>query len=108
MCTPRGNVDQAFLVTSHDAGAVFGPHLPAPSGTRLVAGSATALALGGRGGVNVSHDGGVTWHETLQGTGGPTFLGFEDATTARASFGNGTLYTTTDAGDTWSTSSPAG
>lgn len=122
LCVPRASGSAAsFVMASSDAGATFGPHHPVGTATdsalTLAAGSPTNLAVavwtGTDAVVDVTHDGGLTWHSTVgtalaNAAASNPLLRFEDATTARASFGDGTLYTTTDAGDTWSAARPAG
>lgn len=113
LCNPRQfGSGSEYVLTSKDAGTTFGPPMTIGTSTMgtIAAGSAANLAVAGFG-VSVSHDGGATWNMTLPLQKNPTgtdFLGFEDATTARASLGAGTLYTTTDAGGTWTSATPAG
>lgn len=116
LCEPRMGGASPFVVNSADAGATFGPRRPLPlpatnAGAELVsAGSPSVLAVSfaaGRSvGVLVSSDGGATWAPTLDvpAVDGPQvdwFLGFQDETSARASFAGGFTWTTHDGGSTW-------
>ena len=58
-----------------------------------------------------TEDGGRTWRDSLdrsgyQGVIGARFLGFEDDRTARVALGDGSIWTTYDAGRTWTRSDP--
>ncbi|HEU5002413.1 MAG TPA: hypothetical protein VFW71_06505 [Actinomycetota bacterium] len=108
ICTQRG-AQNAFLLQSTDAGSTWTRLGQTPNAGRLTVGSARNFAAFTTTGVVVSHDGGTTWRTTLQGNRlSAASLSFEDATTLRASFGGATIYTSVDAGETWTASQPAG
>jgi BNR/Asp-box repeat len=110
LCSARQPPTTPFVRISTDGGKTFGARRPVPvAGAGAVrAASAQTLAVGYRsGGANavlVSRDGGRTWHTTLRaaarGSGAVT-LGWENATTARASFDSDAIWTTRDGGLDW-------
>jgi photosystem II stability/assembly factor-like uncharacterized protein len=108
---------RSFVVTSLNSGRSFGARrvLPAGAGVTIGVGSAQTLAVtairGNRFLALVSGDGGRSWRVTLSlpapdGDAGRFFLDFQSARTARVAFGGPTIWTTRDAGATWSRSDP--
>ncbi|MFY9588197.1 MAG: hypothetical protein WAT66_12160 [Actinomycetota bacterium] len=105
-----------FVMTSRDAGFSFGPRraLPRVSAEAISLATQSTIAVAvlraNRSEVLVSRDGGRTWRMTLSVPGGEVdtrfFLGFQNATTARAAFSGRSIWTTRDAGRTWTRSNP--
>lgn len=109
--------DSAALAVSTDRGKTFDPRRAVP-GTAfgpIAVASADTIAMGysspHKSGVIVTHDGGGTWRSALAtsvtsvtsartGYLGPT-IGWQDAQTGRASFTTDSIWTTRDAGRTW-------
>jgi hypothetical protein len=117
LCQSRMHSDVTFVRTSIDAGRTFGTRhtVPSGAGTTIAAGSARTLLVtgiaGGRFQALVSRDGGQTWRATLsiparEGDAGTWFADFQSARTARVAFGGPSIWTTRDAGATWSRSDP--
>jgi photosystem II stability/assembly factor-like uncharacterized protein len=102
---------------STDHGQTFGPRravstsIPRAAFVPIAAGSSNTIAIAywdqQRYGVVVTNDGGSTWRTTLDHTAASAAanlspsIGFEDATTARASFNTASIWTTRDRGQTW-------
>jgi len=125
-CRPRGADADAFVVESTNGGASFGVrrllHVKVTDALAAPSVATIAVAYNGNGlGVLVSHDSGRTWRSTLVVTPAPDseqprsfsdsksvnyFLGFQDASTARTSFGTAFIWTTRDGGNTWRRSAP--
>jgi photosystem II stability/assembly factor-like uncharacterized protein len=108
LCTGRGDESPQFTITSTDGGNTFHP------GATTGLGAAPVSALGSASAATLlvssdstyrSTDGGRTWRRTTaNGAGAPahaTWIGFESTTTGRATDGR-TVWTTHDAGQTWS------
>lgn len=109
LCTPRLGSGPQFTVTSTDGGSKFRP------GRRQALGSLPAAALGAASNSVLlvssddtyrSIDGGQTWSRLGVNSGsdpGPvSWIGFENGTVGRAISTDGrTVWTTTDAGSTW-------
>lgn len=111
LCTPRGS-GNSFIITSMNGGSNFqradarlgaqGAQLIAAASARVVFVMADVLMQ--------TRDGGQTWHRVQEfGVGplGATWIGFESATTGRligfdVNGPSGTIWTTRDAGLTWS------
>jgi photosystem II stability/assembly factor-like uncharacterized protein len=118
LCSSRlaSNRIRPYLLNSSDSGATFGGRHPMPhvSANSLAAGSATVLAslglVGSDSVVFISRDSGETWTIGLRVKSAPAegsvYLGFQDEGTARAAFGTSDLWTTYDAGLSWTRSSP--
>jgi hypothetical protein len=117
-CTPRGSGGSAFVVVSANAGTTFGPHRggvlsPAASGEAIIqiaaaTGQRLAVVVIGypNAYISVSNNAGADWSvthtEATPATGlNTSYLGFEDATTARAVLSLRTILTTTDGGGHW-------
>jgi photosystem II stability/assembly factor-like uncharacterized protein len=117
-CTPRGSGGSAFVVISANAGTTFGPHRggvlsPAASGEAIIqiaaaTGQRLAVVVIGypNAYISVSNNAGADWSvthtEATPATGlNTSYLGFEDATTARAVLSLRTILTTTDGGGHW-------
>jgi photosystem II stability/assembly factor-like uncharacterized protein len=118
LCVPRFATTALWLTLSSDSGDHFGALQPVP--VNAAAAAQLALADDGRialvasaGGGSAptqvirSNDGGRTWAGVLSAPPATTqgvvpWFGFEDAATGRVSFGTPALWTTTDAGLTWS------
>ncbi len=110
LCEVRGV--KATVQVSTDGGDTFGrsheiPDAPVDAGP-IAAASADTIAVAynapDRAGVLVSNDGGTTWRRTLSPTRAATIgpsLGWQDATTARASFNTDSIWTTRDGGRSW-------
>ncbi len=112
LCTPRqaGSSSRPFTVTSADGGAAFQP------GGRRALGSAPISALGAASASVLlvssddtyrSDDGGQSWHRLGANAGSSpgavSWFGFESMTVGRAISSDGrTVWTTLDAGQTWS------
>jgi photosystem II stability/assembly factor-like uncharacterized protein len=110
LCTPRGGTSPQFTSTSTDAGATFHP------GTVGALGSAPVTAIGAASGSVLLVANGDAYRSTDSGAsfarlganGGSTpgdaiWFGFETDTVGRAvSEGGSTIWTTLDAGLTWS------
>ena len=116
LCQPRlaDPATPGFVVVSSDGGATFGPPRTLPAGSvplLLASLSASDIVVStsepSSASVLVTDDGGATWKVTareqltVQGAIPPGFLGFETATTGRWISPAGTLWTTTDGGQTW-------
>lgn len=106
LCTPRGGTGAQFTATSTDGGATF------HSGARHALGNAGASALGAASESALlvsaddtyrSTDGGQSWRALgSNGPGRVAWMGFENGSVGRAiSADNRTIWTTTDAGQTW-------
>jgi hypothetical protein len=106
VCVPRGT-GAPFTATSTDGGATF------HAGARNALGNAGVGALGAASQSGLlasaddtyrSTDGGQSWHRLgASGPGQVSWIGFENASDGRAiSMDNRTIWTTTDAGATWS------
>jgi photosystem II stability/assembly factor-like uncharacterized protein len=113
-----------YIRTSSDAAAAFGDARSLPRGFSAPGAGGVAIAAGSPSSIvvvgfevdaswilAVSRDGGGSWAQTLsgplpQGDDSVTFLGFEDARTGRFAVTGDRLWTTRDAGDTWSVSRP--
>jgi hypothetical protein len=118
LCQPRSFSFGLFVTTSFDAGTTFGSMLKLPlsaqaTGGAIAAGSPGSIVVGARDGnawlVTVSHDMGGTWRTTLSHRAAVdlvVFLGFEDDRTGRVAFVGDRLWTTRDAGDTWTLGRP--
>ncbi len=107
LCTGRGDQSPQFTITSTDGGSTFHKGTTTGLGAAPVsaigAGSATTLLVSS----DVTYrstDGGQTWRRlTANGAAAParaTWIGFESTTTGRATDGR-TVWTTHDAGQTW-------
>jgi photosystem II stability/assembly factor-like uncharacterized protein len=92
------------VATSDDAGAHFAAQpgeMPEEGPGRAIAGDpATVLVAGGNGLVR-STDGGRVWQPVPGVSGEVTFVGFESALVGRAVTDNRIIWTTRDAGTTW-------
>jgi hypothetical protein len=106
VCTARGGPPIAqFTVTSTDGGTTF-----RPGGRGAFSSLAGALGAASSSVLLVSGDdtyrsvnGGRTWLLSAAGPGKASWIGFENATVGRAISMNGrTIWTTADAGATWS------
>lgn len=116
LCAPRLATGTLWYTESLDAGAHFGALEPVP----VSAEATVQLALADNGAVALvastaasqpsqvirSSDGGRGWQDVLSAPTPATppvepWLGFEDAVTGRVSFGDTALWTTSDAGVTW-------
>jgi photosystem II stability/assembly factor-like uncharacterized protein len=120
LCQPRLHDRPISVTMSTNAGTTFGPPraLPLPPGAvgeAVAAGAPGSIAVaaldGSRQQVLVSRDQGASWITTLtavsdNGVAGVGFLGFEDVNTARVAFTGDRLWTTRDAGTTWSLGRP--
>jgi photosystem II stability/assembly factor-like uncharacterized protein len=109
LCTPRLGSGPQFTVTSTDGGSTFRP------GRRQALGSFSAGALGAASNSVLlvssddtyrSSDGGQTWSRLGANSGSDpgqvSWIGFENGTVGRAISTDGrTVWTTTDAGSTW-------
>jgi hypothetical protein len=116
LCVSVGE-DSASVRVSFDSGRRFARRhtvAPVPLNTfgPVAAASADTIAVGysdrDQYGVLVTHDGGLTWRATLARSSGRSrasgyvpSVGWEDAYTARASFNTDSIWTTRDAGATW-------
>lgn len=128
LCVSKsGGPDSPFVVTSTDGGRTFGPMRTLPSNPldsfyNLVASGQSAIAVATGGSIGngaivytlaVSNDDGATWTtvvndpETL-GSESPTpgFLAFTTPSVAHWIGDPGKLWTTTDGGGHWTTSTP--
>ncbi len=102
--------DAQFVLVSTDAGATWSKRRTVPGRAFVVsAASSRVMSLwqSGQGqseAVATSHDGGRTWRTalTVDKLTGPAFLAYQDGRTARASRGGPELWTTHDAGLSWS------
>ena len=121
LCQEIGG-SKAAIQVSTDRGATFGarrdvPQTPQKTIGPVAAGTAEDIAIAyadtRRYGALTTNDGGVTWHATLRPSNGadprhvvPAFhrVGRRDHC-ARASFNTGSIWTTRDAGRTWTRSS---
>jgi hypothetical protein len=120
LCQSRAGAEAPFLLVSNDAGATFGTRHPLPVGANdsvlsLATGSASSFLVSYAATASahtLSSRDGASWKNTLSiavvaGTyPNASFLGFEDASTARAAFGSAFIWTTRDAGATWTKQSP--
>jgi len=117
LCRPRGaGTGGQFTVTSTDGGAHFAAapaSLGAATGTVLGAASSKILLVG-LDQLYRSTDGGTHWQRTDSGGHGPAmvdFIGFESSSVGRVlgldadgTVGASTVWTTTDAGRSWTSS----
>jgi len=114
LCTPRDGNGAQFTVTSTDGGAHFAAapaSLGAAGGTAFGAASATTL-LASLDQLYRSTDGGKRWQPTRNGGQAPvsaSYIGFESSSVGRVlgvdgsgSSAAATVWTTTDAGASWS------
>ncbi len=106
LCSAREQPASSFIRVSGDGARTFGLPLDVPIRTVGVvrAASAQTVLIGDGTGVTVSSDGGATWHTTLTASPAPgssIALGWENPETARASFDTDAIWTTRDAGRTW-------
>jgi photosystem II stability/assembly factor-like uncharacterized protein len=113
LCYVRGGTGSTFVVTSTDGGASFGPQRPTPgSGLALGAASTGTLFVSTLDGATLhlyrSDDGGTTWavaatapDQIAQGAIPDGEAGFQNAHDGWWLPGRGTVFATTDAGQTW-------
>lgn len=103
LCGPRDE-QRFFVATSTDGGAHFaaqaGAIPPQAGGFALTGDPTTVLVVGGKG-LAVSTNGGASWTTPAQPTGTVTWLGFESNTVGRVVTDNRTIWTTRNAGTTW-------
>jgi photosystem II stability/assembly factor-like uncharacterized protein len=117
LCAPRQPLGTLWYTESSDAGMHFGPLEAVPISSdatvQLALADGGAVALVASSGANApgqvfrSTDRGRGWDNVLSspspGPSGVTpWLGFEDDTTGRVTFGDTSLWSTDDAGATWS------
>jgi photosystem II stability/assembly factor-like uncharacterized protein len=104
VCMVRQAPQRWYVATSNDAGAQFTAQpgtVPAATASLLSGDSTTVLVTAGTG-LARSTDGGRTWHPVPSVTGKIGFVGFESKTVGRAVSSDGrTIWTTRDAGKTW-------
>lgn len=107
LCTTRQAPQRSFVATSTQAGAsgTFAAQAgTVPSAqtqsTLLTGDPATVLVVAGAG-LSRSVDGGLSWQPVATVTGSVSFVGFESGTVGRAVTGGSTIWTTRDAGQTW-------
>lgn len=110
--SPSGGYAPAYLRISASNGATYGPDLPLPNAANgflryQLAAASNSTLLVVETGTNGSRllrtsNGGKTWSTSLTFPARPPVIlvGFEDPQTARIAQGN-TVWTTTDAGHTW-------
>jgi hypothetical protein len=115
LCRPRLVTGTLWFTESLDSGDHFGPLQPVPVESDVTvqlaladSGRVALVATTGAGSTQVirSADGGQSWADVLSAPSpanqsATPWLGFEDETTGRVSFGDTLLWTTTDSGLTW-------
>jgi photosystem II stability/assembly factor-like uncharacterized protein len=108
LCTVRQSPHRSFVATSTDAGLHFTAQAGALPTSVLMSGSAPALSgdpttvlLIAGDGIAISRDGAASWTVPPQPRGSVTFAGFESASVGRVVTDQQTLWTTRDAGRTW-------
>jgi photosystem II stability/assembly factor-like uncharacterized protein len=103
LCANRQAPQRWFVATSTDDGATVTAEpgtVPAATAGLLTGDPTTVLVTGGTG-LSRSADGGRTWQVVPRVTGTVTFVGFESETVGRAVTDQHTIWTTHDAGKTW-------
>jgi photosystem II stability/assembly factor-like uncharacterized protein len=104
LCANRQAPQRWFVATSTDAGGNFAAQpgtVPAATAD-LLTGDATTVLVTAWDGLARSIDGGATWQTVPDVTGRIGFVGFESSTVGRAVTDQNTIWTTRDAGKTWS------
>jgi BNR/Asp-box repeat. len=103
LCSARDQ-SRYFVATSTDGGAHFDAQsgsIPESAGGSLAGDPATVLGAGGSRQLAVSTNGGRSWTTAPGVTGNVTFVGFESNTVGRVVTGGNTIWTTRDAGQSW-------
>lgn len=103
LCTVRMAPHRSFVATSSDGGAYFAAQpgtVPAATAEQLTGDPTTVLVAAGDG-LARSADGGRHWTTVPEVTGHITFVGFENRSVGRAVTDGNAIWTTRDAGESW-------
>lgn len=112
LCTPRQAGGAQFTMTSTDGGLTFIPAttdaLGAVAGDDALGAASARTLLVGLDGLYRSTDGGQHWSRLINGPSSASYIGFESSTVGRVldmpsagSIGSARIWTTTDAGQSW-------
>jgi len=103
-CVPQQQPQHGYVATSDDAGAHFAPQpgeIPKTGLGGPIAGDPAAVLVAGGNGLARSTDGGRAWQSVPGVNGEVTFVGFESRQVGRAVTDSRIIWTTLDAGTTW-------
>jgi hypothetical protein len=104
LCMTRQAPNRYTVATSSDAGLRFTPRpgrVPAAIAPGLLTGDPDTVLVAAGSGLARSVDGGRSWRTVPDVTGRVTFVGFESGRVGRAVTDDGVIWTTHDAGKTW-------